>query len=310
MQHWLKVGYFTHAREDARYWLDRGWVSDGPGRASPRWQGRGRPGLGEPYPSHGPRYQVDDLLVIYLTGSHRCPAIMRVTNVPRWDPDWVDENATLGEGDVWGVVTEVEGLWAVDPRKAPHVKDIGVRLQSVQRKGRLKLTEDQYSRAERLIARGRRRARPTARSVRTAPLEIEEGTTDDYQTATAASTKRALRKEQGLVRAYAGFLRAQGDAVCRHRTLTADGDAVVSDLFNETRAHLVEAKAQPTRSDIRMAIGQLADYRRFAPPGSRKAVLLDEKPTADLQDLLRGQGIAAIWRDGEGFVDDAGGAFT
>ena len=49
------------------------------------------------------------------------------------------------------------------------------------------------------------------------------------------------------------------------------------------------------REDVRMAIGQLFDYRRFAPPGARTAVLLPEKPRADLLELLAGAGIESIW---------------
>jgi hypothetical protein len=50
-----------------------------------------------------------------------------------------------------------------------------------------------------------------------------------------------------------------------------------------------------------MAIGQLHDYRRFTTPGTRLAVLVPEKPRADLLDLLQSADVAAIWRDGVNF---------
>jgi len=49
---------------------------------------------------------------------------------------------------------------------------------------------------------------------------------------------------------------------------------------------------------------------RIVPKGADRAVLLDAKPQADLLVLLDSQGIAAIWRNGESFVDNAGGRFV
>jgi hypothetical protein len=59
-----------------------------------------------------------------------------------------------------------------------------------------------------------------------------------------------------------------------------------------------------------MAIGQLADYRRFIDDLQGVGVLLGAKPHPDLLDLLDKQGIAAIWRSGEDFLDSADGAFV
>jgi hypothetical protein len=38
--------------------------------------------------------------------------------------------------------------------------------------------------------------------------------------------------------------------------------------------------------------------------------LLEARPSQDLIDLLRGQHIAVIWRDGDGFTDNADQLFT
>jgi len=46
---------------------------------------------------------------------------------------------------------------------------------------------------------------------------------------------------------------------------------------------------------MRMALGQLADYRRFENPEVNLAVLLQERPRADLEDLLLGLSISLIW---------------
>ena len=59
-----------------------------------------------------------------------------------------------------------------------------------------------------------------------------------------------------------------------------------------------------------MAIGQLADYRRFAPAGAKLAVLTELRPHADLEELLETAGVACIWRNGADFEDNAKGTFV
>ena len=59
-----------------------------------------------------------------------------------------------------------------------------------------------------------------------------------------------------------------------------------------------------------MAIGQLADYLRFVRPEPALAVLLEAEPAPDLVKLLGLQGIAVIWRHGDGFKDNARGKFV
>ena len=93
-------------------------------------------------------------------------------------------------------------------------------------------------------------------------------------------------------------------------TVPGASGPLYSDLYNETRGQLIEAKAGTSRSDVRMAIGQLADYARMIKPSPRCAVLLEARPSQDLIDLLHSQDFAVIWRDGPGFCDNVGGTFT
>jgi len=143
--------------------------------------------------------------------------------------------------------------------------------------------------------------------IRMAP--IEAGKVDDYETRSLAARRTAVRRERLLVDSYCAYMRAQGDLLYRHEISFIDSARrIYSDIFNITRKQLIEAKANAERTDIRMAIGQLADYGRFT-PGAR-AVLLPRKPTDDLCDLLETQSIAAIWKHGPGFHDTADGEFT
>lgn len=83
------------------------------------------------------------------------------------------------------------------------------------------------------------------------------------------------------------------------------------DAWVESRQVLIEAKHCDSREALRMAIGQLFDYRRFHQPGpAHLAVLLPHPPDADPLDLLRRVGIEALWPDGNGFRDSAAGALT
>jgi hypothetical protein len=79
--------------------------------------------------------------------------------------------------------------------------------------------------------------------------------------------------------------------------------AAVTDLFNSATKELVEAKADTSRESIRMAIGQLAVYRRFVDGDAVYKVLLPDEPIEDLVDLLAREGIGILIPDGSGFRD-------
>jgi hypothetical protein len=309
--YWLKIGYFTDSQEAAPdYWLERTWVSDSPGRTSPRWETYEKPRKGQRYPVHGPQYEIGDRLVVYITEEGVCPAILEVVAEPRWDPDWVDTQSGRGEGKEWGVVTDVKGLWSLSLDQAPPVEDIGVTRARVQRHGHIALGDLEYETAERLISGSQSNGSSVAQTS-SALVPIEAGESEEYDTTQPVAGKRAVRREARLVRDFVASLEAAGDKVARNKLMpSGSSHAIYSDVYNETRGHLIEAKAGTGRGDVRMAIGQLADYGRFVPKGTGRAVLLDAKPQPDLLALLDSQGIAAIWRNGSGFVDNQGGEFV
>ncbi len=311
MAYWLKIGYFTDSQEAAPdYWLERTWVSDSPGRVSPRWEKYERPRKGTVYPPYGPQYRIGDRLVVYITEKGLCPAILEVVAEPRWDPGWVDVQSGRGEGRKWGVVTDVRGLWSLSLDGAPPIEDIGVARARIQRQGHISLDDQEYEAAEGLIAK-RRTSRRRKGQPENAHVPIEVANSEEYEITRPESRRGAVRREARLVRDYASLLETGGDEVVRNKLLpSGSSHALYSDVYNATRNHLIEAKAGIGRGDVRMAIGQLADYGRFVPQGTHRAVLLDAKPQPDLLALLDSQEIAAIWRNGEGFADNAGGRFA
>jgi hypothetical protein len=110
------------------------------------------------------------------------------------------------------------------------------------------------------------------------------------------------RRKQGLVLELEGYLRRQGHDAARLKIVsTGEKRPMFCDIYDKTSGLLIEAKGIVAREALRMAIGQLTDYRRFAPKGTRLGVLLPERPRADLLDLLESAGVHAIWPEGDRF---------
>lgn len=111
----------------------------------------------------------------------------------------------------------------------------------------------------------------------------------------------AERREQKLVRELEAAWRAQGHDVCRLQ-LKPEGEPapLFCDLYDRTANVLVEAKGSISRSAIRMAIGQLADYERQVKPPPQKQILVPEQPRPDLLNLAKSQGISVTWPDSDG----------
>jgi hypothetical protein len=144
-------------------------------------------------------------------------------------------------------------------------------------------------------------------------VPIERLQTEKAYVAPSHEPYEAERREQQLVLRLEEHLRGIGREVCRHRILPA-GEArpLFTDLYDATIGMLVEAKGTVERNAIRMAVGQLADYRRFIDNGhpNHLAVLVPAEPRDDLCDLLSQQGIDLIYPDGTGFEDSTGGSLV
>jgi hypothetical protein len=74
-------------------------------------------------------------------------------------------------------------------------------------------------------------------------------------------------------------------------------DALVKNYDRNGRDLLIEAKPDPDKGSIRIAIGQLFDYRRFLPhrAGTDLAVLTILEPEQGYQELLLDLQISALW---------------
>jgi hypothetical protein len=139
-------------------------------------------------------------------------------------------------------------------------------------------------------------------------VPVEEQWTEKVFIAPSHEEREAERREQKLVKAYEAYLKKKGHEICRLKIIPpGEAKPLFCDLRDITMNSLVEAKGSVTRQAIRMAIGQLADYRRFVTGDPRAAVLVPEQPRSDLLELLKTQGIAAVWPENDRFVDTRGG---
>jgi hypothetical protein len=136
---------------------------------------------------------------------------------------------------------------------------------------------------------------PQANVVQTSVVDVEGG---DVETFARAGTPPTIsqRREHRLVQAYQSALEARDHVVTVHEY--SWGGEVLRlrcDLFDETASVLIEAKGTVTREAVRMAIGQLMDYRRFEPEGVALVVLLPWMPSTDLIGLIHSVGATPVW---------------
>ena len=141
-------------------------------------------------------------------------------------------------------------------------------------------------------------------------VPIEDRHTERFMTNPFREPREAERAEAALVHRYRDHLAAKGIAVSRKKYRAGQVRPMFCDLWVQDLHALIEAKNSDNREALRMAIGQLYDYRRFHEPPVRLAVLLSHPPHRDELALLQSAGIEAIWEYGTGFRDSANGIFV
>lgn len=132
----------------------------------------------------------------------------------------------------------------------------------------------------------------------------EKHTAEEAVATITTGTRLMKRREGQLVTAFADHLKAAGHD-CHGWRIRPEGErfTLAIDLYDATDKVLYEAKGNSGREAVRMAIGQLLDYRRHLNvPGLRSAVLLPSEPSADLRALLHTENIALVVRKDDGFA--------
>lgn len=134
-------------------------------------------------------------------------------------------------------------------------------------------------------------------------IQVEMLRTPSSMHLTSERIITAIRREAGLVLSLRDYLASNGQRLVRHR-VRPEGQAfaLLTDAYDSSEGVLYEAKSDATRQSVRMAIGQLMDYRRFMPENTRLAILLPVLPAWDLQGLCRGLGIGICVPNGKKFT--------
>lgn len=123
------------------------------------------------------------------------------------------------------------------------------------------------------------------------------------------TTGHMVRAEAQLVHRYRQWLDPSGTRL-RGLLITTADRALRADLYDTQIDLLIEAKAEATRENVRYAVGQLIDYRRYIESRPSIAILLPAALAPDLAALPAEVGAGVIWSIDGGFVDSEGGRFT
>ncbi|MFA5771133.1 MAG: hypothetical protein WC974_00150 [Thermoplasmata archaeon] len=81
----------------------------------------------------------------------------------------------------------------------------------------------------------------------------------------------------------------------------AEYDALIKNYDDKGKDLLIEVKSSQERGNLRLAVGQLLDYRRHLPrrAATDLAILLPEKPNKNNQEFLDDVGVQFLWFDDE-----------
>jgi hypothetical protein len=138
---------------------------------------------------------------------------------------------------------------------------------------------------------------------------VESDATAYYETS-GTSGGMAVRAEHGLVARYTAWLAGIGiEAVARLYRVPGLALPLRCDVFLPEKNVLIEAKSSCRRESIRMAIGQLLDYRRYEKTEPELAILLPSEPSTDIRDFLASLDVAWIWLSKSGFHDSVKGRY-
>jgi hypothetical protein len=132
-------------------------------------------------------------------------------------------------------------------------------------------------------------------------VPVEEQYTERAFVEPGREPYEAERRESKLVQAFCQYLRSKGYEVKRLQVLPAgEVKPVFSDLYVPEIPLLVEAKGTVERGSIRMALGQLLDYKRFVEQ-ARCAILVPSQPRPDIVKLVRSAGVELYWPEDTSF---------
>lgn len=133
-------------------------------------------------------------------------------------------------------------------------------------------------------------------------INLERYLKDSFQIK-ETDARTGSRTESKLLTKYAKFRAQKALPSLTSKIIKIKGekktDILRVDGWVEKEQLLIEAKSSCTRNHIRLAIGQLLDYKRFIEP-KEMAILLPAKPKQDLLELIHSLKIKTIHQTSSG----------
>ncbi|MCW0190521.1 MAG: hypothetical protein OJJ55_04405 [Rhodococcus sp.] len=141
---------------------------------------------------------------------------------------------------------------------------------------------------------------------RSGPCALERHRVASYDVANFTSTM-AVKAESELVSRFADYLISLNHTVQGYRILPEGATRpLFVDIHDISTNHLYEAKASASREAVRMALGQLLDYRRGFDVVPEISVLLPERPVDDLLNLLAQNAVGCVFESVTGVFEAIG----
>ena len=140
-------------------------------------------------------------------------------------------------------------------------------------------------------------------------ISAEQPGTEPLVVNTAEGANFAVQNESILRKAFHSWLDPKGQRL-RGIEIKTGSSRLRVDLFDTVTNVLIEVKAAATRDLLRLAVGQLYDYRRYLSFDVRLAVLVPNQPSMDLMGLLEAADVSAIWAVGTAFEDSSSGVLV
>ncbi len=231
-------------------------------------------------------------------------AIGRVTSTPQlttsFDGFWAEPPTV----DTYAIQLDTTRyLFGAPVLKPQLLSDPGFRSALILRMPRtanpVPLTTDEWRALRRHVGRQGHTYRPDPAAGPVITTRRIADVQEDVDVLAPQGGQRRTYSESRLVKEYERFL---GRALVVRPVRLPSKELLVCDAFDEQNNLLIEAKSSASRQDIRMAIGQLFDYRRYMGAGTKLAILLPARPSDDLLALLRDVKVQVIVRDDTGFV--------
>jgi len=157
------------------------------------------------------------------------------------------------------------------------------------------------ARLELLNTEGQRDSNSEAANFGARVVDPQRPSTEPVSVLRKEQERQARQEEAELRESFRSWRDPNGDRL-RGIEIPTWNSTLRVDLFDPVDNLLIEVKARAERDYLRLAVGQLYDYKRYLDFVVNLAALVPQRPSSDLMGLLDSAHVDCIWPDGIGFV--------